>query len=42
MANKTATIPIHKNNDLGIGIIKEILKDIELNINDYEKLIKKV
>ncbi len=39
---KTATIPIHGNEYLSIGILKEILRDINLPIEDYEKLRRKV
>lgn len=36
--NKTATIPIHKNEDLSIGLLKEILRDIDLSVEEYDKL----
>lgn len=39
---KTATIPIHKNEDVSIGVLKEILRDIELSVEDYEKLRRKI
>lgn len=39
---KTATIPIHGNEYLSIGILKEILRDIDLSVEDYEKLRRKV
>ncbi|MEA1937467.1 MAG: type II toxin-antitoxin system HicA family toxin [Patescibacteria group bacterium] len=42
ITKKTATIPIHKNEYLSIGILKEILRDIELSIEEYEKLRKKI
>lgn len=35
---KTATVPIHKNENLSIGVLKEILRDIELPVEDYEEL----
>lgn len=41
ITNKTATIPVHKNEYLSIGILKEILKDIELDIEEYEKMRRK-
>lgn len=40
--HKTTVIPIHNNEDLGTGILKEILRDIDLNVDDYEKLRKKI
>lgn len=39
---KTATVPIHKNEDLSIGVLREILRDIELPVDDYEKLRRKL
>ena len=39
---KTTTIPVHGNEDLGVGIVKEILRDIELDIEHYERLRRKV
>jgi len=42
ITKKTTTIPIHGNEDLGKGILKEILKDIDLSVEDYEKLRRKI
>ena len=39
---KTATVPVHKNEYLSIGILKEILRDIELGVKEYDKLRKKI
>ena len=39
---KTTTIPIHHNEYLSIGILKEILKDIDLSVSEYEKLRRKI
>lgn len=39
---KTTTIPIHGNEQLSVGILKEILKDIELSVEEYEKLRQKI
>ena len=39
---KTATVPTHGNEYLGIGILKEILRDIELPMEEYEKLRQRV
>ncbi len=36
----TTTIPIHGNENLSVGLIKEILKDINLSVEVYEKLRK--
>ncbi len=42
ITRKTTTIPIHGNEPLGIGILKEILRDIELSTEEYEKLRRSV
>lgn len=39
---KTATVPVHGNEYLSRGILKEILRDIELSVEDYEKLRRKI
>lgn len=39
---KTTTIPIHGNENLGTGLLKEILKDIDISVEEYESLRKKV
>lgn len=40
VSGKTTTIPIHRNEVLGKGILKEILRDIELDIEEYDKVRK--
>lgn len=35
---KTASVPIHGNEYLSIGILKEILRDIDLSVKEYEQL----
>lgn len=42
LTKKTTTIPIHGNEYLSTGILKEILRDIELPIDEYEKLRRKI
>ena len=39
---RTTVIPMYGNEDLSAGLLKEILKDIELTVDDYEKLRRKV
>ena len=39
---KTATVPIHANEVLGIGLLKSILRDIDLSAEEYEKLRNEV
>lgn len=41
-AKKTACVPVHGNEYLGIGILKEILRDIDVSVEEYEKLRQKV
>jgi len=36
------TVPLHSNEDLGISMLKSILRDINMNRNKYEKLRRKV
>ena len=38
LLNKSTTIPVHSNEVLGIGMLKQILRDISLPIDKYEKL----
>jgi len=38
----TTTVPVHGNEDLGVGILKEILKDIDITVEEYEELRKKI
>ncbi|MDD4412513.1 MAG: type II toxin-antitoxin system HicA family toxin [Patescibacteria group bacterium] len=40
--NKTTVIPVHNNEDIGPGLLKNILRDIDLNIDEYEKLRNKI
>lgn len=36
--SRTTTVPIHGNETLPIGIMRAILRDIELSVDEYEKL----
>ena len=42
ITRKTATVPIHGNEYLGLGILKEILRDIDLPVDQYEELRRRV
>lgn len=42
ITKKTATVPIHGKEDLSIGILKEILRDIGLSIEEYEKARREI
>jgi len=37
---RATVIPMHKGEDLGRGMIRSILKDIEVSVEEYEKLRK--
>lgn len=41
-SGRSTVIPIHNNEDLSVGILKEILRDIELTMEEYERLRRKV
>ena len=42
LSKKTATVPVHRNETLGIGLLKSILRDINLNAEEFEKLRRQV
>jgi len=35
---RTTTIPVHPGKELPRGLIRKILKDIDLSVNDYLKM----
>lgn len=35
---RTTLVPVHSNEDLGVGLLKKILKDIELSSEDLENI----
>ena len=39
---KRIVVPVHANEELGIGLLNEILKQIKLSREDYDNLRKKV
>ena len=38
ISKKSTTIPVHSNEVLGIGILKMILRDIDLSVDEYNIL----
>ncbi|MDP2950774.1 MAG: type II toxin-antitoxin system HicA family toxin [bacterium] len=40
VTGKTTTVPLHTREDLSVGLLREILKDIELSVEEYEKVRK--
>ncbi len=32
------TVPIHKGRDLGRGILRKILKDVKISVDEFERL----
>jgi len=39
---RATVVPLHKGEDLGKGILKSILNDIELSIEEYDRLRQEV
>ena len=39
---RTAVVPFHKGEDLGRGLIRSILNDIDITIDEYEILRKEL
>lgn len=39
---RATVVPMHKGEDLGRGIIRSILNDIEISRKDYERLILEI
>ena len=40
LSNKSTTVPVHSGEVLGVGILKQILRDIDLSVLEYEKYRK--
>ncbi len=38
ISKKSTTISVHSNEVLGVGILKIILRDIDLSVDEYDKL----
>ena len=36
---RTTVIPVHPGEDIGRGLVRKILRDIELNWNDFEEIL---
>jgi len=36
---RATVIPVHKGEDLGLGILSKILRDVELNREEFAKLL---
>jgi predicted RNA binding protein YcfA (HicA-like mRNA interferase family) len=36
--NKTTTIPVHGNEDLGPGLLRQIMRDLDMSLDDFEEL----
>ena len=34
-------VPLHRNEDLGTGLLKSILNDLELSVDDLRKILRK-
>lgn len=42
MDGRRTVVPVHGNEDIGKGLLREILKQINLNKEDYDKLRQEV
>jgi len=42
LTRQSTTVPIHSGEVLGQGILKQILRDIELPVEEYDRLRKKI
>lgn len=38
---RTTSLPKHSNQDIGIGLLRKILKDIEISVEDLNKKLGK-
>ena len=38
VTNKTTTVPIHSNEDLGRGLLKQILRDAAMSVEEFDNL----
>jgi len=38
----TTVVPLHSNENLGIGLLKSILNDIEMSVEEFDRLRRKV
>lgn len=38
LTRKTATVPDHGSEDLGIGLLRSILRDIEMDLETFDSL----
>jgi predicted RNA binding protein YcfA (HicA-like mRNA interferase family) len=38
---RRTTVPVHKKKDISKGLLKQILKDINVSLADFKKLLKK-
>ena len=37
LSNKSTTVAFHSGEVLGIGVLKQILRDIDVSVDEYEK-----
>lgn len=38
---KTTVVPVHGSRDVGVGLLRTILRDIDMSIDDLYRLLKK-
>jgi predicted RNA binding protein YcfA (HicA-like mRNA interferase family) len=34
---RTTSVPLHGNQDIGVGLLHKIIKDIEMSVEDFKK-----
>ena len=39
---RTTVIPVHNNEDVGPGLLRKILRDIEMDVNEFDELRKEL
>ena len=38
---KTTSVPLHGNQDIGVGLLRQILKDLNWSLDEFQKKLKK-
>ncbi len=36
--NLTTVVPIHSNEDISVGLLRKILRDIDISVEEFEKM----
>jgi predicted RNA binding protein YcfA (HicA-like mRNA interferase family) len=38
---RQTTVPIHKGEEIGVGLLRKILRDVEMTPDDFQKLLER-